>query len=250
MFYPDDPGELRDMVQGFLAAGERRMPRPKALIAPHAGYVYSGPIAGSSFAQTADLRGTVSRVVLIGPSHRIAFDGLAVPSAAAFATPFGPVEVDRDAIRAATLCPGVRTLDAAHANEHALEVELPFLTATLGDFRLVPVVTGDAEPEEVAGLLDTLWGGPETLIVVSSDLSHYLPYRAAQAMDRATTQSIEAWKPADLRPEQACGRLAIQGLLLAGRRRGLRELTVDVRNSGDTAGTRDQVVGYGAYAFG
>lgn len=248
LFYPDDAAALRAAVRGLLAAAQAG-PAPKALIAPHAGYVYSGPVAASVYARLTAARGRIHRVVLLGPAHRAAFDGLALSGAAAFATPLG--EVPLDAVAAASLqaLPQVRVLDAAHRAEHSLEVQLPFLQETLGDFTLVPLVVGDATPEEVSAVLDTLWGGEETLIVISSDLSHYHEYATARRRDAATTRAIEALRPQDIAREDACGRLPVGGLLLCARRRGLRVETLDLRNSGDTAGPRDRVVGYGAWAF-
>jgi AmmeMemoRadiSam system protein B len=221
----------------------------KALVVPHAGYVYSGPVAASAYALLASLRDRIRRVVLLGPSHRVGFEGLAASSADAFETPLGRVEIDAEAVERALLLPQVRRLDAAHAQEHSLEVQLPFLQRVLSDFRLVPLVVGDATPAEVAEVIETLWGGAETLLVVSSDLSHYLPYEQAKALDRATTQAIENLDPEAIGEDQACGRLPVQGLLLAARRHGLHARTLDLRSSGDTAGSRDAVVGYGAYAF-
>ena len=247
------PGRKRlaEAVQSYLAAAEAPADAaaPKALIAPHAGYVYSGPTAGVAYARIAPARERIERVVLLGPAHRVPVAGLAAPDASAFATPLGEVPLDGAALERLLELPQVDVLDAAHAFEHSLEVHLPFLQTVLGSFSLVPLVVGDARPEEVAQVLESLWNGPETLIVVSSDLSHYQDYATAQRMDAATARAIETLQPEDIRYEDACGRVPIQGLLLAARRRGLRARTLDVRNSGDTAGPRDAVVGYGAWAF-
>jgi AmmeMemoRadiSam system protein B len=251
LFYPDDPEQLRARVETLLA-GVRSDPTaatPKAVIAPHAGYVYSGPVAASAYALLRPLRGAVRRVVLIGPSHRVPLRGLAAPAAGGFATPLGEVVLDTDALALALALPQVRVGDAAHAREHSLEVQLPFLQCVLGEFALVPLVAGDASDEEVAGVLEALWGGDETRIVISSDLSHYLPYDRAREHDARTTRAIEALDPAGLDWESACGRVPIGGLLRLAQRRGLACRTLDVRNSGDTAGDRAQVVGYGAWAF-
>lgn len=251
LFYPGEPRALRAAVEGHLAQASAAAPQEplKALVVPHAGYVYSGPVAASAYALLAPLRDRIRRVVLLGPSHRVGFEGLAASSADAFETPLGRVEIDADAVERALSLPQVRRLDAAHAQEHSLEVQLPFLQRVLSDFRLVPLVVGDATPAEVAEVIETLWGGAETLLVVSSDLSHYLPYEQARALDRATTQAIENLDPEAIGEDQACGRLPVQGLLLAARRHGLHARTLDLRSSGDTAGSRDSVVGYGAYAF-
>jgi AmmeMemoRadiSam system protein B len=251
LFYPDEPRELKSMIASCLkqAVAETTPQTPKALIVPHAGYVYSGPVAASAYARLAPLRERVRRVVLLGPAHRVAFRGIAASSADAFETPLGRVEIDREALSEALTLPRVQILDRAHTHEHSLEVQLPFLQTVLREFRLVPLLVGDASPEEVAGVIEALWKGDETLRLVSSDLSHYLPYEEARRIDRETTGAIERLDPQEISYDQACGRLPVQGLLLAARRHGLRATTLDLRNSGDTAGSRDSVVGYGAYAF-
>jgi len=249
LFYPGDPQALAAEVQAYLSeARPVAAAVPKAIIAPHAGYVYSGPIAASVYARLAPLRGRVKRVVLAGPAHRVYVQGAAIPSVASFATPLGPVPLDREALERLRALPFVEVSDRAHAQEHCLEVHLPFLKAVLGDFALVPIVVGDATTEEAATLLETLWGGDETLIVVSSDLSHYLPYDTARRVDDATAEAIVHLE-ARLVPDEACGAIPINGLLRAARKRGLVPERLDVRNSGDTAGPRDRVVGYGAFAF-
>ena len=249
-FYPADPVALRQLITELLAqAPPATGPAPKALIAPHAGYLYSGPIAASAYAQLIPARDQIKRIVLFGPSHYVALTGLAATSAEAFATPLGIVPVDLEAVRKVRLLSQVRELDEAHAREHSLEVQLPFLQFVLGDFKLVPLAVGDATPEDISQVLDALWGGPETRFVVSSDLSHYYDFKTARRLDRATAKAIEALKPAGIGEERACGRMPIRGLLESARRHGLRARTVDLRNSGDTAGPRDRVVGYGAFVF-
>ena len=249
-FYPDAPEELRAMVKGFLAAGKAVADRiPKAAIAPHAGYRYSGPIAGSAYTCLARGRDVIRRVVLMGPSHSVAFSGLAIGSAKSFQSPLGSVPVDEAALDQIRNVPAVTTLDAAHGHEHSLEVHLPFLQVALDEFKLVPLVVGDAAANEVEAVLNELWGGEETCVVVSSDLSHYREYRAAQQMDRDTARAIESLNWQELNDHRACGCQAICGLLRAAREHGLRCRTVDLRNSGDTSGRRDRVVGYGAFVF-
>lgn len=249
-FYPSDPAELRALINTLLAAVPPATgSAPKALIAPHAGYLYSGPIAATAYAQLVPERDQVKRIVLLGPSHYVAFDGLAASSAEAFATPLGLVPVDLEAVREVRALPQVCEMDTAHAEEHSLEVELPFLQTVLADFTLVPLVVGDATPEEVSEVLDLLWGGPETRFVISSDLSHYCDLQTARRLDGATAEAIEALKPAAIGDERACGRMPIRGLLQAARRHGLRARTLDLRSSGETAGPHDRVVGYGAFAF-
>ena len=248
-FYPDNARRLRAAVLEYVAGGRSQAPVPKALIAPHAGYQYSGPVAGSAYALIAPRRDAIQRVVLIGPSHRVPFTGLALPEASAFATPLGDVPVDRAAIDRIRTLPQVIISDHAHRQEHSLEVHLPFLQETLGSFSLVPLLTGDATPSEVGEVIEMLWGGSETLIIVSSDLSHYHDYATASRLDAATSTAIEALRDEDIADDHACGAVAIRGLLWAAKRRRLQARTLDLRNSGDTAGPKDRVVGYGAYAF-
>jgi MEMO1 family protein len=248
-FYAGHPQRLRATVADLLAAAPASAgASPKALIAPHAGYVYSGGVAATAF---ATLRGSaaITRVVLIGPAHYIAVRGIAVPTADTFETPLGPVPIDRDALSAIADLPFVVEADAAHAPEHALEVELPFLQTLLGSFALVPLLVGDADPQQVAQLLGRLWGGPDTLIVVSSDLSHYHDYDTARRLDAATAAAIERGEWGSLGPDWACGFLAVAGLLVEADRRGLAARRLALCNSGDTAGPRDRVVGYGAWIW-
>jgi len=249
LFYPDDPSVLKRSVADFLAAAETgRDAVPEAVIAPHAGYSYSGPIAGNAFESWRSLAGRVERVVLLGPSHRVAFRGLALPTAEAFETPLGRIEVDLDAAEALLELPQVVVDPAPHAQEHSLEVELPFLQAVLGDFRLVPLVVGDATADEVAEAIEAVWSGASTRVVISSDLSHFLSYEAARKTDAETAREI-AGLAGGLIPTQACGALAINGFLEVAARRGLAAEVRDLRNSGDTAGDRSRVVGYGAFLF-
>ena len=250
LFYPASAGELHAQIQQFLSQVEPSIePPPKAIIVPHAGYIYSGPIAASAYAQLRAAREVISRVVLLGPSHRVGFRGIAVSGMHAFVTPLGRIPLDQEAIEQVQRLPGVGFLEQAHAQEHSLEVHLPFLQEVLGEFELTPLVVGDARPAEVGAVLEALWGGPETLIVVSSDLSHYQDYQTARKLDSATSQAIETLRYEDIGYDQACGRNPVNGLLWVARRKGLHGATIDLRNSGDTAGARDQVVGYGAYVF-
>lgn len=221
---------------------------PKAVVAPHAGYIYSGPIAASVYALLAPAANVIRRVVLLGPTHRVGVNGLALPSTSHFATPLGAIEIDTDAVAALSDLPQVVIADPPHAQEHSLEVQLPFLQSVLPDFRLVPLAVGHATPEAVAQVLDRLWGGPETLIVVSSDLSHYLPYAEAREIDGTTAARVVAFDPS-IGHDEACGATPLNGLLLAARRHHLKSSLVDLRNSGDTAGDRSRVVGYGGFAF-
>jgi hypothetical protein len=249
-FYPAQPSQLRRMVERFLEqAHAGSLPNPKAVVTPHAGYVYSGPIAGSAFRTWVGQSRSIKRVVLLGPSHYAAFPGIALPRATGFVTPFGTVRIDRDASEQLRSLPQVREFPPAHKYEHCLEVELPFLQQMLSDFTIVPLVIGDATDEEVREVVEALWGGEETRFVLSSDLSHYHDYETARRMDRSTAAAIEGVWPEQLSANEACGHLAIRGFLKAAKQRGLSTHTLDLRNSGDTAGPRDSVVGYGAFAF-
>lgn len=250
LFYPGQAAELRTVVQSLLTAAgpPQQAVRPKVLIAPHAGYIYSGPTAAAAYARLAPYRDEIRRVVLLGPAHRVLLHGLAMPGSASFATPLGEVPIDREALARVESLPQVSVSDLAHAQEHSLEVHLPFLQMIFPAFTLVPLVVGDASPDAVAEVLDRLWGGDETLIVISSDLSHYLPYPRACAKDEFTAEAILRLK-SDLDHEQACGAAPINGLLQTARARQLRPQLLDLRNSGDTAGDKSRVVGYAAFAF-
>ena len=250
MFYPADPATLAAEIDSFLSQAKPPSgPAPKAIIAPHAGYVYSGPVAANAYAQLAPAADRIRRVVILAPAHRVPFRGIATSSADWFRTPLGDIPVDRQAVEVALQLPQVREFDGAFEGEHALEVHLPFLQRVLKEFSIVPFIIGDADPAEVRELLDALWDGDETLIVVSSDLSHYLDYFTARERDAHTAQAIEALRPDLIDFHDACGRIPVNGLLLAAREHGLQATTVDLRNSGDTAGDKSRVVGYGAYVF-
>jgi len=250
MFYPADARVLHAELAQYLAdAGPVDGVRaPKLLVVPHAGYVYSGAVAAHAYALLARWRQCIKRVVLLGPTHRVAVTGLAAPTVDSFETPLGRVAIDQAALAQIADLPQIVASDAAHAMEHAIEVQLPFLQTVLESFTLVPLAVGQASADEVAEVLERLWGGDETLIVISSDLSHYLPYRTAQAIDRATVERMLDLDPA-LDHEQACGATPIAGALIAARRHGLKPRLLDLRNSGDTAGDRSRVVGYCAMVF-
>lgn len=253
-FYPADPVVLHNRIAGLLADAGVAPPGtgtpPKAIIAPHAGYVYSGPVAASAYARLAAARGRISRIVLIGPSHYVRFRGIAVDTADAWSLPNGSVTLDADAIAQLRAFPMVRRLDAAFATEHALEVHVPFLQHVLGGgFRLVPLVAGDAPADDVAAVFNALWGGLETRFVISTDLSHYLDYATAQAIDLRTAEAIEHFDYGKLTSTHACGCVPTRGMLLAAKERRMAVERLDLRNSGDTTGPRDRVVGYGAWAL-
>ncbi len=248
--YPADPDRLRDPVVQFLAAASVAVPgRPKALIVPHAGYVYSGPVAASGYAWMVPWSDQIERVVLLGTCHTPGVSGLATTSAEEFLTPLGRVPVDRAAIEESLRFSQVHLDDEAHDLDHALEVQLPFLQVVLGSFAIVPFLVGRADAETVAEILEPLWDGDRTLIVVSSDLSHQHPYAEARRLDQATAEAVEQLHGEALGPRSACGRNAIVGLLHTARRHGLNCRTVDLRSSGDTAGPRNRVVGYGSWVF-
>ena len=249
-FYPAAATELRSEIRKLLGStGTAAIaPVPKALIAPHAGYIYSGPIAATGYIRLTPARERITRVVLLGPSHFVGFHGLAADSAEGWQTPLGIVPIDRPVVERLINARLIGVLDAAHAREHSLEVQIPFLQVALGEFALVPIVAGDAS-QAVAALLEAVWAGPETLIVVSTDLSHYLDYRSCQKTDRQTADAIERLDPSALGHESACGRVALRGLLAAAKRHGMSIARLDLRNSGDTAGPRDRVVGYGSWAL-
>lgn len=250
LFYPGSAHELRPMVDQFLEATPVSGPAPvvKAVIAPHAGYVYSGPVAGSAFRCFAQDAARIRRIVLIGPAHRIMVEGLALPEQTAFETPFGSVPIDSELAELIADMPQVSKSREAHAPEHCLEVELPFLQVLLGDFSILPLLLSDASADETADVLERVWGGEETRFVVSSDLSHFLTYEAAQDLDRETASQVVEMQ-GQIAEYRACGAVAINGLLEAAKRRGLMPKVLDLRNSGDTAGGRSRVVGYGAFAF-
>jgi len=250
-FYPGDSETLSRELAEMLEQTVEAAPAPafpKVVIVPHAGYIYSGPVAASAYDRLRPARGIATRVVLLGPAHRVPVRGLALPGATAFDTPIGRIPIDREAAAAIRDLPQVVESPQAHALEHSLEVQLPFLQRVLGDFALVPLVVGEATGDEVAQVLERLWGGPETVIVISSDLSHYLPYDDARRIDGITAKAILGFDTG-ISHEQACGATPVAGALIVARRHGLTPQLLDLRNSGDTAGGRGQVVGYGSFAF-
>ena len=249
-FYPANRAALIAQLEAMLAAAadQHNHPAPKAIIVPHAGYNYSGETAARAYARIGQLRGTIRRVVLLGPAHRVHLRGLALPEVEAFDTPMGTVQLDLDAMRQVSALRQVVASRPVHAAEHALEVQLPFLLHALGEFKLVPLVVGEATPAMVAEVLDLLWGGDETLIVISSDLSHFHSYRDAMNLDARTVAAILA-QSQYITHEQACGATPINGLMQLAKRRGLAVELIDQSNSGDTAGDRSRVVGYAAFAL-
>lgn len=247
-FYPADANTLAADVRALLATPPASSLTPKALIVPHAGYMYSGSVAASAYASLRTVASRIRRVILLGPTHRVPVRGMALPDADTFATPLGQVRLDTDAMHAISALPQVTVSAPVHAFEHALEVQLPFLQIALNDFKLLPLAVGDASAEDVAEVLLRVWGGEETLIVISSDLSHYLPYEISKLVDQKTANDILKLRPG-ITHDEACGATPINGLLLAARQHHLTPHLLDLRNSGDTSGPRDGVVGYAAFAF-
>ncbi|MEX2524570.1 MAG: AmmeMemoRadiSam system protein B [Gammaproteobacteria bacterium] len=249
LFYPDNATELEDLVDTMLAGVPAPGPVPKALIAPHAGYPFSGPVAAHAYAALREARRRIRRVVLLGPAHRVYLRGLALPGVDYFTTPLGPVEIDKEVVARIVDLPQVSVMEEAHREEHSLEVHLPFLQRCLQGFQLLPLVVGDAPPEQIAEVLEHLWGEEDTLILISSDLSHYHDYETASAIDADTVEHIRNLELEAIGPHQACGCMPIRGLLHLIRKRNMTVDILDVRNSGDTAGPRNRVVGYGSFAI-
>ena len=248
LFYPADGQSLRHDIQHYLTDVNCELStNPKAIVVPHAGYIYSGPIAASAYKQIIPFKDTINRVVLLGPSHRVAFSGLAVPEADVFSTPLGNIPIDQKGIQLLSNFPQVIASDQAHKEEHSLEVQLPFLQQVLNEFSLIPLVVGDADRYEVAEVIKALWGDEHTLIVISTDLSHYHAYNEAKQLDRATSDAIVNLKPDLIGYEDACGRNGLKGLITVAEEKHLSFELLDLRNSGDTAGDKSRVVGYGAY---
>lgn len=250
-FYPDDKETLLEMVNGYLDNIDIIAPPvPKAIIAPHAGYIYSGQIAARAYKLFVPAKNAIKKVILLGASHRVSFDGIALPSVDEFETPLGNVKIDHDTINILKNLHCSIISDEVHAEEHSLEVHLPFIQACLGnDVKIVPALTGNVSPSEVADFIEAAWNSDDTVVAVSSDLSHYLPYDECKQVDAKTTEAIENLNINGLDHDSACGRLAICGLLKVARNKGLEVKTIDVCNSGDTAGNKTSVVGYGAWAF-
>jgi len=248
-FYPANPEELQSMLHGYLAESATDGSPPKAMIVPHAGYIYSGPVAASGYAHLQQAADHIDQVILLGPAHRVAFSGLAASSADGFRTPLGTIPLDSAAISDILTLPQVHVNDEAHRLEHSLEVHLPFLQLVLNQFTLVPLVVGEASADEVCEVIGKFWDRPGTVIIISSDLSHYHDYDTAVQLDNQTASAIENLALEKIGYEHACGRNPVNGLLLYARQHGLVVHTVDLRNSGDTAGPRDQVVGYGTWVI-
>lgn len=251
LFYPDSAELLHRQIGDYLSSARTELSpaQPKAMIVPHAGYIYSGPVAGSAFHLLEPFSEIINRVILVGPSHRVAFEGIAASGATHFSTPLGLVPLDRQTTLELEALELVSESDSAHAFEHSLEVQIPFLQEILKDFQLVPLVVGNCSPSQVAKMMETVWGGPETLFVISSDLSHYHDYHTAQKIDKQTASAIENLDPTPIGYENACGRAGLNAILMIAQNRNLEIKELDLRNSGDTAGSKGNVVGYGSWAL-
>lgn len=246
-FYPADPQSLKALLEDQLAHAIPGAPDPKAIVMPHAGIVYSGPIAASAAAPLGGRRGSLRRVVVAGPSHHVPVRGIALTACSSFETPLGRVPVDTETVGALSTLSGVRVDESAHAREHSIEVELPFLQHLLGSFLLVPLLIGESNPAAIADILEELCADPDTLLVISTDLSHFLPYDEARVVDARTARAVEERREKAIGWQDACGRNSLRAALVLARRLGWTVRTVDLRNSGDTAGDRRSVVGYGAW---
>ena len=248
-FYPDQPAQLDTLLDSLLLNAEPDHKIPTAIIAPHAGYQYSGAVAATVYASLRNAANTIKRVLLLGPAHRIFVEGMALPKHTHFATPLGNISLDTQCLRELEQMPFVHYLNDAHADEHSLETQLPFLQKVLHDFTLIPIVVGKAKPETIAEVIEHCMQSDSTLIVVSSDLSHFHDYQTAVKIDRETTRLIESYEYEKIGPRQACGCMPLNGLLRYAKSHRLLLSTQDLRNSGDTADNKSRVVGYGAYAL-
>ena len=248
MFYPDSASALNSFVTEMLNDSPVRDLSPKVLVVPHAGYIYSGSVAASAYRLLEGMKDIIRRVVLLGPAHRVSLEGMALPDCDAFSTPLGDIPLDTQAMNSLLKFSQIQQSNTPHAMEHSLEVQCPFLQICLSDFKLIPVVVGDATPMAVAEVLDHLWGGEETLIIISSDLSHFHDYDEATYRDNLTVKAIEQLS-SNLTGGQACGCHPLNGMLKVAEHRGMEVITLDVRNSGDTAGDKDRVVGYGSFVI-
>lgn len=250
-FYPDNPSRLKQMLKYLLSKTSAHKKQARALIVPHAGYIYSGAIAATAYARLRAEKQNIKKIVLIGPSHHLGFQGVALNTAEQFLTPLGAIAVNGEAIKRIATLPFAHFINQAYSKEHSLEVHLPFLQSVIGTFSLIPVVTGKVSAEQLCELIELFWGDLETIIIISSDLSHFLEYEAAQHQDKKTSAFIEQLQYEKLDRRAACGYIPISGLLALARKKSLQVKTLDLRNSADTAGSahKNRVVGYGSYAI-
>jgi len=248
-YYPADAGFLEKVVDEYLTDGGTVSEIPKAVIAPHAGFIHSGRIAGKAFAVWKAQEVRARRVVLIGPSHYYDFPGIALPDSTRFQTPLGEVQVDPAADDLKRKFRYVRVFEAAHYPEHALEVLLPFLQRAVPGAKIVPLITGRTEMSQVSAVIEEIWGGADTLLVISSDLSHNHPYEIAQKVDRQTARAIVEFDFSRLTADQACAYQAMRGFLKAAIRKEMRCSLLELRNSADASGDMSLVTGFGAFHF-
>jgi AmmeMemoRadiSam system protein B len=247
-FYPGQQSVLKQTVAELLGdAPTVDIEQPKAIIVPHAGYVYSGSVAATAYKPFLKFKHNIRNIILVGPAHFVTFFGIATTFADSFITPLGAVEVNHELVKSALECDPVLELDQAFQQEHCLEVQLPFISELFPNAKITPLLVGNAKYSDVATLLKKLWGDKDTLIIISSDLSHYHDYKTANKLDQATSDAIESIQPDKMEPHSACGKIPIQGLLQCAKEFGLKVNKLDLRNSGDTAGDKSRVVGYGAY---
>ena len=258
LFYPGEAAELKQNLREMLEkASEAEDPNEdlpagqhlRALIVPHAGYVYSGTTAALAYHLLRKNRDDFHRILLLGPAHRVWLEGIAFPGTDAFETPLGRIPLAKQQIRELLRFPEVQLRDDAHQDEHCLEVQLPFLQEILNEFELIPAVVGEISPDSLSGLLENLLEDPQNLLLLSTDLSHFHSYSEAQAIDQKTAEAIESFEDEKILPEQACGAHPLRGLLRHARIQGWKIQRLGLCNSGDTAGSKDRVVGYGAWAL-
>lgn len=249
IFYPGDRFMLENQINTLLTQAKQHSPFPKAIIVPHAGYAYSGAIAASAYASLKQNRNQIKKIVLLGPAHTLYFKGIAYDSKQYFSTPLGEIKQDQDLLNKIIHLPYVHELPEAHQNEHCLEVQWPFCQVLFSNFSILPLVVGETNEKDVSRLLNLIWGDPDTLIIISTDLSHYLPYNLAQTADHDTCMSIDTLDDESIHQDGACGYYALRGFLHCARQKQLHGRLLDLRNSGDTAGNKQKVVGYASYHF-
>lgn len=247
-FYPDEPDILNNMVEHLFDAITWAGSSPKAIIAPHAGYIYSGIAAACAY-QCLEMMPYIKNIILVGPSHYIAFNGVAYSDYDTFITPLGELFVNTNLIQQIAKLPATQHFNDAFSREHCLEVQFPFLQKKLNEFTIVPLLVSGANKQTVASVLEALWGDKETLVIISSDLSHYHDYLTAQQLDSETSQAIVNLDADNIKEDSACGRIAIRGLLHLAKQKKMQAKKILQINSGDTAGDKQRVVGYGAYHF-
>ena len=249
MFYPGEEASLRQMVDGFIQKALSFDLRPRAIIAPHAGYIYSGSIAGTAYKTIAAVRDQIENVIIMSPAHRFYLRGIALHMADAFATPLGNIPVNIGIVKKIKQFSSVQWEERSFIQEHGLETHLPFIQrAFKPGIKIVPMIVGECQESEVAEILESVWEDPRNFVIISSDLSHFHSYADAKKLDRNTVDLIQNLDSQSLDTEFACGHYPICGLLNLARNRKLKIKALDIRSSGDTAGSKESVVGYGSFA--